>query len=193
MGGAPYWDEDIRSRRYSLTRKRENLGRFRDNPTRETFWELANSLWANSGIGSIDDYVDRRVFGRTSPNRLAKQLERVFDGEIPVTTLDIPGMRAPFISEIAQAAEPDQFATLNEKSVDGMAALGYDPPSKHTQSAERYDTFVQEVVDAVHRYDLGEAVREITSFPNHLTHTDVADAVFHLHAEDEFDLDLTRI
>lgn len=189
------WDIGVRSANYSIVNKREKFETFWDNPTVENLKEAAGSWWATITRWSMDHYVEDVVLDKGhSPENIRDMIQEVVDGERPITDAGIPGMGISTITEVLEIIDSEKYAALNSKSRAGMKALGYEIPDDGLDD-EEYFVFVEDVKEAVEEYEFRERLAERDDVGNlsDVSDIDIAQAVFNLHDEDEFDFDLNRI
>lgn len=189
------WDKWVRSDHYSIVNKREKFDEFRNHPTVDTLRETADTWWATVTRWSIDHYVEEVVLGKGhTPVQIRDMIKEVIEGDRSITDAEIPGMGIATLTEVLEIIDPEQYVALNAKSREGMDALGYDVPDGQPTDEEYY-AFVDDVKEAVEKYDLRErlsALDEIGDISDE-SDVDVAEAAFNLHAEDKFSFDLTEI
>lgn len=189
------WDIDVRSANYSIVNKREKFETFWDNPTVENLKDAAEAWWATITRWSMDHYVEDVILDKGhTPEEVRDMIQEVVDGERPITDADIPGMGVSTITEILEIIDSKKYAALNSKSREGMEALGYTVPSDGLSDEEYFD-FVEDVKEAVKEYNLRDqlAERDDVGDLSGVSDIDVAQAVFNLHNEDEFDFNLNEI
>jgi hypothetical protein len=189
------WDVWIRNEKNSIINKRDTFEVFWDDPTSETLKNTADTWWATIPRWSIDHYVNEVVLNHGhTPQDIRNSIKEVIEGTRSITDADIPGMGVATITEVLEIIGPEQYVAFNKKSRAGMNALGYDVPDD-LSSDEEYFAFVSNVKDAIERYDLRDRVADINNVGDlsDVSDIDIAEATFHLHAEDEFSFDLTDI
>lgn len=189
------WDVNARSENYSIVNKRKKFDTFWDNPTIETLKETAGTWWATVPRWSMDHYVEEVILGKGhSPEEIRNMIQEILNEERSITNADIPGMGVSTVTEVLEIIDSKTYATLNSKSRSGMEALGYEVPDDNL-SDEEYFEFVEDVKEAVEEYGFWEqlAERDDIGDLSNMNDIDIAQAVFHLHNEDEFDFNLSEI
>lgn len=172
-----------------VTKKRQLARDFVDNPSRQSFTELCEKLWALKAFGSVDYYLDEYALDGQTPGEIAAAFEHAIDADEPGHVTDLRGFNWPVVSEVLRALEPEEYAVLNKRSVSGMEALGYDTPNPKSASQEQYMEFVEDVRDAATRYPLRTVAREAHGpIPDEITMLEVADGAFTTHFTGEVNL-----
>lgn len=190
------WDAPVRGQQYSIETKRHLMTRFFEEPSEESLKRLARSLWAYQSWATVDFPVEERMLGNgRSPAEFREFLAAVTDGSASIRDPDTPDIGTWVVSELLETLDPDSYVTLNADARDGMEALGYSTPDNPLRDGEAYWQFVENVKQAVERYDLDERVTEsvVENIPEDVPPVDVAQVAFHLHADDQFDFDLSTI
>lgn len=188
----PDRDDDIQE-------KRRLAQAFLDNPTRDTFADLVEfkGFWATEARRSIPYYVDDVVLtdGQT-PQDIADAIQAALNDPDKVDDVkDLNGFGWATSTELLHVLKPDTFAIFNKRAVDGLTALGYEPPNPQYASVEEYWAFVNQVEDAIENFDLRGVVGSSPVVPNLTDPTDfeIADNAFNTHYDDGADFDLADI
>jgi hypothetical protein len=185
------WDEPLRGERYSIVTKRRQLDRFLDDPTELRLKRFAGTLWAYDAWATVDFPVEERMLDGYDAEDFRDFIRGVEAGEISTGDPDTPNLGTWVMSEIMEAIDPSNYATLNDAARTGLQALGYPTPGKPMDSFDEYWDFVDHTNDAVEQYDLRDRVeRALPEVPDDVLTVDIAQAAFQLHGDDEFDLDL---
>jgi len=170
--------------------KRDLTREFVNNPTREKFQELAELLDTNEMYEDVEAMFINKALDNQDVNDIAISLRESVETESPEKTRQLDQFGWPRASEVLRALDPDEFAILNKKSAEGMRALGYSTPNRHSASSEQYQNFVDDVREAFEVHDLQERVEEKTGteVPDWSTDLEIADMSFYMHSEGVIDL-----
>lgn len=185
------WDEPLRGERYSIVTKRRQLNRFLDDPTETRLKRFAGTLWAYDAWATVDFPVEERMLDGHDAEGFRDFLLAVKAGETSTGDPETPNLGTWVMSELMEAVDPANYATLNDDARTGLQALGYPTPGKPMDSYDEYWEFVEHTNEVVERFDLRERVeRVLGDVPEEAPTVDIAQAAFQLHCDDEFDLDL---
>lgn len=189
------WDVGIRSEQYSIGNKREKFAEFQEQPSVKTLTAAAETWWATVARWSVDHYVTEVMLDKGhTPKEIRDMILEVAEGAQPITDADIPGMGMATLTEVLEIIDPERFVALNAKSREGMEVLGYNVP-EGSFADDDYRAFVDDVKEAVTTYDLRQRVAGVQDVGDisDAHDTDVAQAAFNLHVEDEFPFDLHTV
>lgn len=165
-----------------------------DDPTEESLKRLARSLWSFQRWTSVDFPVEERMLRHSyTPADFRDFLEAARAGEASTGQPDTPNLSTRVLSELLEGLDPDTFATLNADARDGLSVLGYPIPDVTGDDDGEYWEFVDNTRDAVERYALRDRLLEspINEVSDQVPTVDVAQAAFQLHAQDEYEFDLS--
>lgn len=182
-----------------IQEKRRHAQAFLDNPTRNTFADLVDSkgFWATEARRSIPYYVDDVVLtdGQT-PRDIADAVQAALDNPDNVGEVEgLNGFGWATATELLHVLQPDTFAIFNKRAVDGLQALGYEPPNPQYASTEEYWSFVDMVQNVIDQFDLCTVYENSSEAPRltEPTGLEVADNLFNTHYADETDFDLADV
>lgn len=188
----PNRDDDIQE-------KRRLAQAFLDNPSRDSFADLVScdGFWATEARRSIPYYVDDVVLtnGQT-PQDIADAVQAALNDPDKVGDVeDLNGFGWATSTELLHVLQPDTFAIFNKRAVDGLQALGYEPPNPQYASTDEYWAFVDQVSEAIDRFDLRGVVERSPVVPTLTdpTNFEIADNAFNTHYDDDADFDLADI
>lgn len=185
----PDRDDDIQE-------KRRLAQAFLDNPIRDTFAALVScdGFWATEARRSIPYYVDDVVLTKgQTPQDIADAVQTALDDPDKVGDVeDLNGFGWATATELLHVLRPDTFAIFNKRAVDGLQALGFEPPNPQYASTEEYWSFVDQVETAINTYDLRAVYESSAVVPRLTDPTDfeVADNLFNTHYDDAADFNL---
>lgn len=190
-----HWDTPVRGEQHSIVTKRRQLDRFFEDPTEERLTRFARSLWAYRSWAAVEFPVRERMLREHTPAEFREFLRAVEAGDTTASAPGTPSLGTWVMSEILEAMNPEEYATLNADARDGMAALGYDTPETPLQDGDEYWQYVDSVKQAVDRFDLRASVSGsvIEEVPDDVPPVDVAQVAFRLHADDQFAFDLVAV
>lgn len=185
------WDEPLRGERYSIVTKRRQLNRFLDDPTEIRLKRFAGTLWAYDAWAAVDFPVEERMLDGNDAADFRDFLLAVQAGETSTGDPETPNLGTWVMSEIMEALDPANYATLNDDARTGLQALGYSTPGKPMDGYDEYWEFVGNTNDAVDQYDLRDRVEgTLEDVPEDVPTVDIAQAAFQLHSDGEFDFAL---
>jgi hypothetical protein len=171
--------------------KRELAEDFINNPSEDAFERLVDPdhYWA-SRARSVPHWLETYVFDKQAADEVASAFQTAIEDNTPRVTVEMDGFGWPTATEILRALEPERFAILNNRSNEGMDALGYNPPNPKTASHDQYEGFVDAVNEAYRQYNLRDVVEETTNepIPGWASHLEIADRAFNDHVEGRINL-----
>ncbi|GAB7091446.1 hypothetical protein JCM18237_17170 [Halorubrum luteum] len=170
-----YWSE--------IKYRQEFAQTFLDDPSRGRFAE-----WLDTLPWFVSRYADRkadRIFEDLTADEVADTFEEAVTSGTLEPVLELPGFGMAAATEALAAIDPETFAVLNDRAVETLTALNYDPPNSNTTSISRYNDFINIVEELFEAHDVRS---HLSAVPQWATDFQVANYAFHKHKDGEIDL-----
>lgn len=183
--------EETKSEYWGLVSGKESAGeRFIEDPNKRNLGSFLEEFWTLRAAPSIEHILSEESnWFNQQPDEIANILKKAINqNDISIAT-SINGFGVSSASEALRALEPTEFPILNDPACQGMSALGYDPKEPSNANPEDYPEFVDDVKDALERFDLVQIAEEADGVfvPEWATELQLADHLFYLHSDDDYE------